>query len=366
MQTIQAVLSSRYCLFNGTVVTLSKKRLEAGATSTILYQNDYTFETATATATTTATATATATTEATAQKAEIMVIEGDCLEAALWLKKNHGARKPLVLNMASESTPGGGYRNGAGAQEENLHRRTNLFQCLEDPQLIAKSRQWSYPIPEFGAIYSPDVAVFRGPEEKGYPFLRVPKWLSFVAVAGYRHPPTEVDPKSEERVLDRKYAKKTKQKLQKIFEIGRERKHDVLVLSALGCGAFGNPPNHIARLFKEVINENHYDQYFRIIAFAIFDDHNSKKSHNPSGNVIPFVDAFKTDLIVLKKFLDKEEETESLDLDVDKDEEEKLWDQDKNPSHFKRLLDLAQGFENNNNFAEAEENYQIDIYASRA
>ena len=36
---------------------------------------------------------------------------------------------------------------GAGAQEENLHRRTNMFQCLEDPyNHIKGQRNWSYPI----------------------------------------------------------------------------------------------------------------------------------------------------------------------------------------------------------------------------
>jgi len=52
--------------------------------------------------------------------------------------------------MASASHPGGGYRKGAGAQEENLHRRTNLFQCLEDPYQLV-NRSWSYPLPQFGS-----------------------------------------------------------------------------------------------------------------------------------------------------------------------------------------------------------------------
>ncbi len=30
--------------------------------------------------------------------------------------------------------------------------------------------------------------------------------------------------------------------------------HDAIVLSAFGCGAFGNPPEHIATLFKEIID----------------------------------------------------------------------------------------------------------------
>eukprot|EP00969_Alexandrium_andersonii_P123653 5464528-Alexandrium_andersonii.AAC.1 len=36
-----------------------------------------------------------------------------------------------VLNMASSKHPGGGVRDGRGAQEENLHRRTDAFRFLE-------------------------------------------------------------------------------------------------------------------------------------------------------------------------------------------------------------------------------------------
>ena len=52
----------------------------------------------------------------------------DCLLAAEKLL-NEGYH-PAVLNMASRQNPGGGVQNGAGAQEENLFRRSNLFQSL--------------------------------------------------------------------------------------------------------------------------------------------------------------------------------------------------------------------------------------------
>lgn len=52
----------------------------------------------------------------------------DCLHAGAALKKS--GYNPAVLNMASSSNPGGGVINGAGAQEETLFRRTNLFRSL--------------------------------------------------------------------------------------------------------------------------------------------------------------------------------------------------------------------------------------------
>ena len=52
----------------------------------------------------------------------------DCLYAGVQLKEQ--GYNPAVLNMASRRNPGGGVTTGAGAQEETLFRRTNLFRSL--------------------------------------------------------------------------------------------------------------------------------------------------------------------------------------------------------------------------------------------
>jgi uncharacterized protein (TIGR02452 family) len=64
------------------------------------------------------------------------------------------------------------------------------------------------------------------------------------------------------------------------------------VLSAFGCGAFANPPNHVALLFKQVFNEEEFKNHFRLVVFSIIDDHNSRKEQNPEGNVLPFSKVF--------------------------------------------------------------------------
>ena len=68
--------------------------------------------------------------------------------------------------------------------------------------------------------------------------------------------------------------------------------HDSLVLGTLGCGAFCNPPSRIARLFHEVFEEPEFKNKYRLISFAILDDHNAHRSHNPEGNYLPFVKEF--------------------------------------------------------------------------
>ena len=162
--------------------------------------------------------------------------------------------------MASRNSPGGGYIAGSGAQEENLHRRTSLFHCLEDPYRLDSQRNWSYPLPEFGGAYSPNVPTFRSAESKGYAFLPEVEFLSFVSVAAYSNPSTHTPSNSKEELLTSKVAQDTKRKIKAIFSIALEYGHDAIVLSAFGCGAYRNPPAHMARLFSEVIKQEKYDQ----------------------------------------------------------------------------------------------------------
>jgi hypothetical protein len=76
-------------------------------------------------------------------------------------------------------------------------------------------------------------------------------------------------------------------KIESMFVAARRGRRDVLVLSAFGCGAFANPPSHVAQIFRRVL-ERSFGNAFRHIVFAIVEDHNSKKAHNSQGNVLPF------------------------------------------------------------------------------
>ncbi len=64
--------------------------------------------------------------------------------------------------------------------------------------------------------------------------------------------------------------------------------HDSLVLLAIGCDAFANPPAHIAKLFNQVIEEDELKNAFRLIDFAILDSYRTGLRHNPEGNMKPF------------------------------------------------------------------------------
>ena len=215
----------------------------------------------------------------------------DCLYAGAQLKER--GYNPAVLNMASRRNPGGGVVTGAGAQEETLFRRTNLFRSLYQFAPFAgmygiKTSHYQYPLDRnFGGVYTPEAIYFRESEQKGYALLDNPVSLSFITVAGMNRP----DLTAEGMIADH-HVEPIKNKIRTIFRIGLAHGHDSLVLGALGCGAFRNPPRHVARLFYEVMDELEFKNKYRRIVFAILDDHNAHQSHNPEGNYKPFADEF--------------------------------------------------------------------------
>lgn len=56
----------------------------------------------------------------------------------------------------------------------------------------------------------------------------------------------------------------------------------------------------MAELFKEALSGK-FEGVFKAVAFAIFDDHNSKKEHNIFGNVSPFAKCFRMEAVELDK-----------------------------------------------------------------
>lgn len=50
----------------------------------------------------------------------------------------------------------------------------------------------------------------------------------------------------------------------------------------------------MAELFNEVFNEDEFLKKIKVIIFAIIDDHNANKEHNPHGNLLPFMETFRS------------------------------------------------------------------------
>jgi uncharacterized protein (TIGR02452 family) len=200
---------------------------------------------------------------------------------------------PAVLNMASRRNPGGGVHLGSGAQEENLFRRSNAFCSLYQfvdhgrEYAVPRSHAASYPIPrESGGIYSPEVTVFRSAESTGYALLAHPYQVNALTVPAINEP--DLVERSGRLWLTDDMARATVLKIRAIFRIAARHGQADLVLSAFGCGAFKNPPHHMAELFHQVLAEPEFAGVFRRVAFAIIDDHNAFHRASPEGNYVPF------------------------------------------------------------------------------
>ena len=224
-------------------------------------------------------------------RTEVRVENDDCVLAAKRLID--AGYRPAMLNLADLYTPGGLVEYGSGAQEENLCRRSNLILSLYPfssarirryPDLGMSARAEQYPMDErFGGIYSGTVTFFRGPESEGSFLEDTPYNIPVISVAALSGPRIGADglmfPEETEITLD---------KMRTILRIGKAHFHDSLVLSAMGCGAFANPPVHIAKLFHQVIDEDEFRDVFRLIDFAILDGYRTGLRHNPEGNLKPF------------------------------------------------------------------------------
>lgn len=207
-------------------------------------------------------------------------VNADCIAVARELVDD--GYNPILLNMANRHTPGGGVLNGARAQEETLFRRSNLCASLYrydeyHASLIGvgPADDGCYPMDRnTGGIYSGRVMFFRAGANEEDALLENPFECAVVSVAAINRPDLDADG----RLTDWAIAA-TKQKIRTMFRIGLIHRHDAIVLGAWGCGAFRNPPEHMAELFDDVLHEPEFANKYRCVRFAIIEDHNSHHSN---------------------------------------------------------------------------------------
>jgi len=204
------------------------------------------------------------TTDFALHNATVEVVPMDSFDTAQSLYAE-GVQDIAVLNMASSDTPGGWYLSGAGAQEEALCRRSSLYVSLS-----ACAADGLYPIPRHGAIYSPDVLVIRKSDDEKCQLLTEMQvwWTSVISVAALFRPRLIEDGTDFLKGEDRRDSSERVKALLRVAVIEGRRN---LVLSALGCGAFRNPPHAVAQLFKEVLQDAEFRGRFQGVWFSILD-----------------------------------------------------------------------------------------------
>lgn len=194
--------------------------------------------------------------------AGVSVIDADTLDAAASLRAAAPKAAIGVMNMASDRHVGGGFLSGAPAQEESLCRRSTLYPCL----LSVKNK--CYPLAATAVLVSPDVLVFRAGSDRDFKPLNPPDsfYVTVLSVAAIRNPRIQND-RFENHMERQMTATKVRETLRAAYHAGCRQ----LVLGALGCGAFHNPPKAIAEIFRDVLAEGEFRAAFDKIVFAVID-----------------------------------------------------------------------------------------------
>jgi uncharacterized protein (TIGR02452 family) len=188
-------------------------------------------------------------------------------------RKREGIINPVGINMANCFHRGGGVKDGTSAQEESLCRRSNLYKVLKTQ---------NYPLKEKGGKYSPRIQIFRefGDGKSGYKLMEKVEDVAIISVAAYDlrdgsmdrqdlglPPSGGLDDENSEGY--KKFISGTREKFSNMLRVLWHQKHQDIVLGALGCGAFKNPPKLIAKIFKEILESNEFKGAFRSVDFAV-------------------------------------------------------------------------------------------------
>lgn len=185
-------------------------------------------------------------------------------------------KRPLALNFANGIHPGGGFLNGARAQEEGLCRSSALFHALVDDPMYDAHQQRPLPDSTDWAILSPDVPVFRNDDGTGISDY----WLlSFITCAA--PVASHIGQPASGELLQKR--------IHRVLAIAQSYEYTTLVLGAWGCGAFGNDVARTAQDFHDALT-NEFSGAFSEVVFAITDWSPERKFLGP------FRDAFNAGL----------------------------------------------------------------------
>ncbi|WP_299437515.1 TIGR02452 family protein [uncultured Aquimarina sp.] len=174
-----------------------------------------------------------------------------------------GYTNPMCLNFASAKNPGGGFFNGAQAQEESIARSSGLYPCqLSAIEFYETHRAMKSCIYTDGMIYSPKVPILRNDKGALFDEPIVSSIITAAAVNMGVVKRFEADKVSEIEDIMRV-------RIDKLLILSAANNHKTLILGAWGCGVFQNDPKMIARLFSELL-KGKYRGVFEKVVFAIY------------------------------------------------------------------------------------------------
>ena len=186
--------------------------------------------------------------------------------------KGYKGKKVAVLNFANNHSIGGSPFS-AGAQEESLCRCSILLPCLQAMEKVFYDRHirlyMERKLDYMGnddIIYTPDVIVFKTDERTDpiWPQM-MPKdewyYVDIITCAApelWRGNPMPSD-----------YEAQITRRIKRILDVAAKAEVEVLILGKWGCGAFKNPVDVVARVFKTLLKNYN----FETVEFALATHH---------------------------------------------------------------------------------------------
>ncbi|MFI2204297.1 TIGR02452 family protein [Streptomyces sp. NPDC020192] len=205
-----------------------------------------------------------------ASVAEGTVAEGTVFEvtgeSSLEAARRLAGAPVAVLNFASARNPGGGYLNGAQAQEEALCRASALYTCLLTARAFydhhRADRDAFYTD---RVIHSPAVPVFR--DDRGR-LLAEPYRVGFLTAAAPNAGVVRRTAPERAAGLPGALAVRAERVLETAAAHGYRR----LVLGAWGCGVFQNDPAQVATAFRQLLGPgSRFAHTFDHVVFGVLD-----------------------------------------------------------------------------------------------
>ncbi|MFD5184347.1 TIGR02452 family protein [Streptomyces sp. NPDC058372] len=173
-----------------------------------------------------------------------------------------------ALNFASARNPGGGYLNGAQAQEEAVCRATALYDCLlRAPGYYAHHREHRDALYSDRVIFSPGVPVFR---DDGGALLETPRTAAFLTSPA---PNAGVLRRADPVRAAAEVAPALARRAERVVECAAAHGVRRLVLGAWGCGVFQNDPAEVADAFRRLLTAPgaRFARTFDTVVLAVLD-----------------------------------------------------------------------------------------------
>jgi uncharacterized protein (TIGR02452 family) len=195
------------------------------------------------------------------RKPDIVVVPLTTLDAAQALTEKTG-RAACVLNFASAKHPGGGFENGALAQEEDLCFRSTLYSALAlQKDYYAESiRNLRDGLYFNKAIFTRGAVVIRDASYN----LCAP-WIFHCVTAPAPNRGAAIKNGISEAIVEQAMA----ERIDLVLNTMATKEQRDIVLGAFGCGVFRNKPDRVATMFHKALRGRGLGAAFSNIMFAI-------------------------------------------------------------------------------------------------